>query len=80
MKTRVHKNSIYNVVNGKNRVEVSTLNKICLDLGINLYKFFSYQSNQFKDFSSVANYKDFYSFKRDAYNDAFGVKRDQIIV
>ncbi len=42
----VPKNSIYNVVNGKNRVEVSTLNKICLDLGINLYKFFSYQSKE----------------------------------
>ncbi len=46
MKTRIPKNSIYNVVNGKNRVEVSTLNKICLDLGINLYKFFSYQSKE----------------------------------
>lgn len=42
----VSKNSIYNVVNGKNGVEVSTLNKICLDLGINLYKFFSYQSKE----------------------------------
>ncbi len=45
---------------------------------IKTYEFI--EENQFKDFSSVANYKDLYSFKRDAYNDAFGVKRDQIIV
>jgi hypothetical protein len=45
---------------------------------IKTYEFI--EENQFKDFSSVANYKDLYSFKRDAYNDASGVKRDQIIV
>ena len=42
----VSKNSIYNVVNGKTGVEISTLNRMCQDFGINLYKFFSYQSDE----------------------------------